>query len=124
MRIKKLSNFRYLIYTYLILLIVMFALPFFSIETYSIVKNTTSHLGSQNTHNAWIMNITFILVGISCLLESFLHLGKFWFQKILLIIFGLGFVFTGIFCNAPIIEGIPYNSINADIKIKIRIKLF
>lgn len=77
---KESSNFRYLLYSYLLLLLVMFVLPFFSVDTYSIIKNTTSHLG------------------------------EFWVHKILLSIFGLGLVFTGVFNHAPIIEGIIYNS--------------
>jgi hypothetical membrane protein len=81
-----------------------------SVDTYSIVKNTTSHLGAQNAPNAWIMNVTFVLVGISCVLESWLHLGEFCFHRILLSVFGLGLVFTGVFHHAPIIEGIVYNS--------------
>lgn len=104
------SNFRFLLFTFLLLLIVMFVLPFYSVDSYSIVENTTSHLGSQSAPNAWVMNVTFILVGISCILEAWLHLGKFWFHKILLSIFGLGLVFTGVFHHAPIIEGVSFNT--------------
>lgn len=61
---SKLSDFRYLLYAFLLLLTIMFALPFYSVDTYSIIKNTTSHLGAQSSPNAWIMNISFILVGL------------------------------------------------------------
>lgn len=88
---------RYLLYTFLLLLLIMFLLPFYSADTYSIVKNTTSHLGAQSTPNAWIMNLAFILAGISCILEAWLHLRKYWFHKMLLSIFGLSLMFTGIF---------------------------
>jgi len=108
---KKISDFRCLLYALLLILPVMFALPFYSADTYSIIKNTTSHLGAQSTPNAWIMNVAFVLVGISCVLEAWLHLGRFWFQKILLNIFGLSFVFTGIFHHAPIIEGVIFDSL-------------
>ncbi len=107
----KLADFRYLLWSFLLLLPIMFVLPFYSVDTYSIVKNTTSHLGAQSTTNAWIINVAFVLVGISCVLEAWLHLGKYWFHKILLTIFGLSLVFTGIFHHAPIIEGVIFNSI-------------
>ncbi len=102
---RKLADFRYLIHALLLLLPIMFVLPFYSADTYSIIKNTTSHLGAQSTPNAWIMNVAFVLVGISCTLEAWLHLGRFWFHKILLSIFGLALALTGIFHHAPIIEG-------------------
>lgn len=109
-RNRKVFDFRYLLYSFLLILLVMFVLPFYSVETYSIIKNTTSHLGAQKTTNAWIMNIALILVGISCVLEAWLHLEKFWFQKFILSIFGLSLVFTGMFHHAPIIEGVLFNS--------------
>ncbi len=89
----------------------MFLLPFFSVDTYSIIKNTTSHLGAQSAPNAWIMNAAFILVGFSCILEAWLHLGRFWFHKILLSIFGVSLIFVGIFHHAPIIEGVIFNAL-------------
>ena len=107
---RKLADFRYLIHALLLLLPIMFVLPFYSADTYSIIKNTTSHLGAQSTPNAWIMNAAFVLVGISCVLEAWLHLGRFWFHKILLSIFGLSLALTGIFHHAPIIEGVIFNS--------------
>ncbi|MDD4000261.1 MAG: DUF998 domain-containing protein [Bacilli bacterium] len=106
---RKISDFRYLLYAFIVLILVIFILPSFSVETYSIIKNTTSHLGAQNAVNAWIMNVTFILVGISCVLEAWLHLQKYWFHKILLSVFGLALVFTGVFRHAPIIEGVIFN---------------
>ena len=108
---SKLSDFRYLLYAFLLLLTIMFALPFYSVDTYSIIKNTTSHLGAQSSPNAWIMNISFILVGITCILEAWLHLRRFLFHKILLSIFGLSLMLTGIFRHATIIEGVIFNSI-------------
>ena len=38
----------FLVPSYLILLLVIFILPFYSVESYSILKNTTSHLGAQH----------------------------------------------------------------------------
>lgn len=109
---RKIHNLRYIVPVYVLLLLVMFILPFYSAEGYSISKNTTSHLGAQNTPNAWIMNITFGLLGLACIIEAWLHLKKLWFQKILLSIFGLALILTAIFHHAPIVEGIPYSELD------------
>jgi len=104
-----------LIFAYALLLIVMFVLPFYSVDEYFIIKNTTSHLGAQQAPNAWIMNLTFIIVGMSCVIDGWSSLKKFYFHKVLISIFGIGIVFTGIFRHAPIVEGIMYNSIEDQI---------
>jgi len=106
---RKLSDFRYLLYAFLLIIPIMFLLAFYSVDTYSIIKNTTSHLGAQNTPNAWIMNVAFIIIGISCVLEAWLHLGRFSFHKIILCVFGLSLMLTGIFHHRPIIEGVDFN---------------
>jgi hypothetical membrane protein len=100
---------RMILLSMIILIIVMFVLPFFSVESYSLITNTTSHLGAQYAPHAWMMNITFILIGMSCVIESLRYLKTYWVHQILLIIFGLGLVLTGIFQHAPIVEGISYD---------------
>ncbi len=104
-------SFRYLLSVNFILLLVMFILPYYSVEAYSIIKNTTSHLGAQNTPNAWIMNTTFCFLGIACILEGWIHLKQYWLHKILLTIFGIGLIFAAVFQHAPIVESIPYNAV-------------
>ena len=99
----------YLIPVFLILLFVMFILPFYSTEGYLLFKNTTSQLGAQSTPNAWIMNLTFFLLGIASIIEGGMYLKNYCFQKILITIFGLGLMFTAYFHHAPIIEDIPYS---------------
>ncbi|MBE0685244.1 MAG: DUF998 domain-containing protein [Anaerolineaceae bacterium] len=103
------NNKHLILPVYIILLLVMFILPYFSAEGYSILSNTTSQLGAQNTPNTWIMNITFGLLGLVCIWEALRYLENYWFQKILLIFFGVGLIFTAIFQHAPITEGVPYN---------------
>ena len=71
----------------IILMVVMFGLPFFSVENYSIISNTTSHLGSQLAPNASIMNITFIIMGTACIIESRQFLKTYWVHQVLLIVF-------------------------------------
>jgi len=107
----KIRNLRYIMIVYFILLLVMFILPFYSAEGYSLFKNTTSQLGAQNTPNSWIMNITFGLLGLASILEVMFHLRRFWFQKVMLSIFGLSLILTAVFSHAPIIENLPYNEV-------------
>lgn len=87
----------------------MMVLPFFSVPEYVIFKNTTSHLGAQNAPNAWIMNLSFILIGAATIHEMWKALGAFWFQKIIISVFAIGLIMTGIFHHAPIVEGIPFS---------------
>lgn len=94
---------------YFLLLMVMFILPYFSASGYSIISNTTSQLGAQLTPNAWIMNATFCLLGITCIIESVNRLQKYCFQKTLLIIFGVALIFTAFFRHAPLNNNIFYS---------------
>lgn len=103
---RKSADFRYLLSSFLLLLHVMLVLPFFSVDTYSII----SHLGAQSTPNAWIMNAAFVLVGLSSILEGWLHLRKMWFHRILLSIFGFGLIMVAVFRHAPIVEGIEFDA--------------
>lgn len=107
---SKLSGVRFLLISFSVLLPVMFILPFFSVDTYSIIKNTTSRMGAQNTPNAWIMNAAFILIGVSSILEALLRLERLWFQRILLVIFGFGFIMIAVFRHAPITEGVAFDT--------------
>lgn len=108
---NKFLRLRYLLSAYVVMLIVMFLLPSFSVEGYSVLKNTTSHLGAQNAPYAWVMNVVFFMLGAVCILEGWLHLNRFWFQKLILTVFGLGLILTGIFQHAPINPGIPFNAL-------------
>ncbi len=100
---------RLLLPAYIVMILVVFILPFFSVEGYSILKNTTSHLGAQNTPNAWIMNTVFFLLGMACIYEGWFHLKGYRFQQIILIVFGASLFLTGIFKHAPINASLPYN---------------
>lgn len=106
---------RYLLPVYILLILVMFILPYYSLEGYSVLRNTTSQLGAQNTPNSWIMNITFCLLGIASVIEGWIYLKHYWVQKILLTIFGIGLIFTAIFQHAPIAEHIPYSVLEDDL---------
>lgn len=90
------------LYAYFLMLIVIFALPFFSVEGYSILKNTTSQLGAQKTPNAWVMNAVFVLLGVSSIFAGWDPLKGYWSHRILLMIFGVSLILTAIFHHAPL----------------------
>ena len=56
---------------YFLFLIVASILPLFSYKGYSIISNTTSHLGAQGSPYAIIMNVVFILLGINAIYITF-----------------------------------------------------
>ena len=97
------------------MLIVIFVLPFFSSDSYSIMRNTTSQLGGQNMPNAWIMNTTFVLLGLTSILASWRFFERFWMPKILILIFGLAIIGTAIFSHAPIESHMAYNQTEDDL---------
>lgn len=102
-------GYRLLILSYIVLLLVMFILPLFSADGYSVIKHTTSELGAQNTPNSWVMNITFILLGVICIGESLINLHKYRFHQIILILFGIGLILSGLFKHMPIDHEISYS---------------
>ena len=50
---------------YVLMLIIMFILPFFSVFEHSIIRNTLSQLGAENSPIGWLMSINFVSFGIS-----------------------------------------------------------
>lgn len=95
--------------TYILMLLVIFILPFLSVESYSIVANTTSHLGAQKSPAAWVMNVTFVLLGIATARAAWLYFRHYMFQKIILTVFGLSLVMTAVFRHAPIEKNLAYD---------------
>ena len=100
---------KYLIGVYILMLLVIFILPFFSADNYSIVSNTTSQLGAQETSNAWIMNLTFVLLGTGSIVAGWKVLKAYWLHRILLLAFGISLILTAVFSHAPIDPDIPYD---------------
>lgn len=94
---------------YFLLIVVMFVLPLFSFPGYSVVSNTTSHLGAQQAPGAWVMNGVFIVLGLACGIDGWRRLGNYWFHKIVLSVFALALVFTAIFRHAPVVAAGQYN---------------
>ncbi len=102
------SKHKALLYSYVLLLLVMFILPFFSATGYHLLCHTTSQLGAQSTPNSWVMNITFMGLGAACIYEALYHLKSEKLQQVLLIFFGMGLILSGIFKHAPIDSSVPF----------------
>lgn len=102
-------NLKIHIMAYFILIVVMFLLPFYSIQEYSIAKNTTSQLGSQNTPNSWIMNLTFVIMGLCSIYFGWLHYRGYLFHRIVVVCFGSSLISTAFFSHAPIDTSLQFS---------------
>ncbi|MCB0280037.1 MAG: DUF998 domain-containing protein [Calditrichaeota bacterium] len=94
---------------YLLMLLTIFILPFYSVETYSIMRNTTSELAAQQTINAWIMRTIFVLLALASIWAGWIYLERFWFQRICLLCFGISLLMTAVYSHAPIDRNLAYN---------------
>jgi len=99
----KISQKEIFITVFLIFVFVSSLLPIISFQGYSILSNTTSHLGAQGSPNAWIMNSTFVLLGITSL--WILIQSKIRLYQVIGSIFGLSLLLTAIFKHGALIEG-------------------
>jgi hypothetical membrane protein len=97
-----------LVAAYVLMLSVMFILPVYSTPEYSIIGNTLSQLGAQNTPNAWIMNFTFVSLGIGSIIAGWRYFDGFAFQRLFLILFGISLTLAAFFNHAPVNTLIPY----------------
>ena len=87
---------------YFLMLLVIFILPFWSVESYSMIRNTTSQLGAQNAPYAWVMNAVFILLGLGSILSGWKYLEGFSLHRALLLFFGISLILSAFFHPAPI----------------------
>ena len=109
-KLIKSSWYRYYVITYVIMILTIFLLPRFSIEGYQIHQHTTSHLGAQNTPNAWIMNAVFILLSLGVWHGGTFTLKQFPFQKFVLYAFCISLLGAAIFRHAPINHALQFNA--------------
>ena len=91
-----------LFYIYILMILVIFILPNFSADGYSIIKHTTSELGAQATPLNWIMNTIFFLLGLSTIIQAFMFFKPYWFHICLITLFGLSLLLTAFFKHSPI----------------------
>ncbi|KAA1247541.1 DUF998 domain-containing protein [Aquimarina sp. RZ0] len=104
------SSYLFFLIIYAMLLLAAFILPFFTDREYSLLKNTLSELGAQNTPYNWIMNFIFILLGFITFINGFKILHKHHLQTLLLLVFCISLVLTGIFLSAPLNRELVFDS--------------
>jgi hypothetical membrane protein len=100
------------------MLLAMFILPVFSVDEYSILRNTTSHLGAQGAPYAWVMNTVFALLGVAAIADGWPRLPKFWLHKATLVIFGTSLFLVAFFQHAPIVPSAEFSVLEDDLHSK------
>ncbi|MBP9820187.1 DUF998 domain-containing protein [Candidatus Woesebacteria bacterium] len=88
---------------YVVFIATTLLLPFFSFQGYSILRNTTSHLGAQGSPNALVMNSMFAAIAISCFLATLKLYRKFFFHTFILIIFTISMLLVAVFQHEPLV---------------------
>ncbi|WP_346883547.1 DUF998 domain-containing protein [uncultured Algibacter sp.] len=89
---------------YILLIAVIFVLPFFSFDVYSITKNSISELGAQKAPGNLVLNSTILFMSLVIILLGFKVLKAYALQLITLCTFSFSFFLTGVFKMAG-----PYN---------------
>ncbi|MFD1031379.1 DUF998 domain-containing protein [Metaplanococcus flavidus] len=98
---------------FFLFLVVSNGMALFSFSGYSLLSNTTSHLGAKGSPNSWVMNSVFVALGTMAILVTF-HTGVRYHQ-IVGAIFGLSLVMTGFFQHAPLIQSMSVNQLEDQI---------
>lgn len=93
------------LWLYILFLLAAFGLPFFSFGGYSIVKNTTSHLGAQGSPHSWLMNAIFVFLGARAIWIAFRSAIPY--HQIIGGVFGVSLILTGLFQHAPLAGNVP-----------------
>lgn len=94
---------------YILMLLLMFVLPLFSVQGYSIIRNTICELGAQFSPFAWIINLAFILLALSSLIAGWAYFEGCTLHRILLLLFGISLTLTAFFNHAPVNSESTYN---------------
>ncbi|WP_207706936.1 DUF998 domain-containing protein [Alkalibaculum sporogenes] len=94
-------------FIFCLFLVVSNGLALFSFAGYSILSNTTSHLGAQGSPYSWVMNIVFICLGVMAI--SITYHSRIRYHQILGVVFGLSLVLTGFFKHAPLVDSVSVN---------------
>ncbi|MBP7842766.1 DUF998 domain-containing protein [Candidatus Woesebacteria bacterium] len=100
-----------LFFVYSLMVLVIFILPYFSAEGYSIFLHTTSELGAQNTPNSWIMNCIFILLALGTVYGAWIKFRKDILLVFLIFVFSFSLSMTAVFSHAPISMDIQFSQI-------------
>ena len=87
---------------YIIMIFGFMLLPLFSFNGYSIIEHTTSHLAAQGSPNAWVMNMIFLLLGLTSIYIAIKTKSRF--HQVIGVIFGLSLIGAALFRHAPLNE--------------------
>ncbi|TAA71753.1 DUF998 domain-containing protein [Planococcus salinarum] len=108
---KKITIVSLLIFIFF--LIASNGLAIISFPGYSILSNTTSHLGAQGSPYSWIMNIFFISLGLMAILVTYST--RIRYHQVVGAVFGLSLILTGVFPHAPLVDSVPVNHLQDQI---------
>lgn len=100
------SNYNFISTTLFVVIIVIAHI--FSTNNYDWSKNTISDLGAQGYDRKLIMQLGFIIFGLTLSIGIFLN-GLSW-QTTPVLIYGLCVALTGIFCTKPFVETYTYST--------------
>lgn len=93
----------------LLILLLMFLLPFFSVSGYSIIRNTVRELGAQFSPHAQIINFTFVFLAIGSVIAGWAVFEGCILHRILLVVFGISLTLIAFFNHAPVDTHVRYN---------------
>jgi len=85
---------------------------FFTPPEYNWTQNTVSDLAAQGLKYQWIMQAGFIGFGLLLnfgFVQKFIAAQKVSYPDLLIMLYGLAILFSGIFSTAPFIKGVSYS---------------
>lgn len=98
------QNTRISLFVYVLFIVVSTVLACFSFDGYSILSNTTSHLGAQGSPYSWVMNGVFILLGVLSIWHT--YRSRIRYHQIVGGVFGISLIMAGLFQHAPLVESV------------------
>ena len=108
---KKKAKINLLAIACILMLLAMFILPQFMGPDHSIIRNTLSDLGAQNSAGAWIINSILVALAFSSVISGWGFYKGFVFNRVILVLFGVSIFLSALFNHAPVNPEIPYNII-------------
>jgi hypothetical protein len=87
--------------SFILMLMVMFLLPFFTFSGYSIIANTLDDMGAQSVPNAWVMNLVFVALAAGSISAGWGYFKGFILHRIVLALFALSLVLMAFFNHVP-----------------------
>lgn len=81
--------------------------PLLSPPEFSVIGHTTSEQAGQHMPGAWLMRAGFVAYGAAVLFAAIARFRNAPALHAALALFGLGFVATALWSNAPIVRGVP-----------------